>query len=513
MSIAARARMRPVLYPAAILVAFILNLLVDTGVSPYAAARPLILALLIGLAVPWVAGLATADRHRAGVLGVTLALGPILAASAPAGSVPALAALGLVTLALVALQPALKRRSTSSAAPARDLLPVATRVLTIASVILLVAVGIKAVQLGRVETFAGDLVAEFPLRPHGAAASPGTIGAPNLFFIMLDGYPRADKLLSEFGIDNAAFIADLRARDFAVAGRSRSNQTRTLLTLAQMFNYYSTENVARDLDDPDRLWRLDINNGAFFGDLHERGYETVAVSSGWEQSALRRVDQFVDTGQLNEFEWAVAQMTGVSVLADAVMPDVAASSRRSRILGGFRVAEQEAQSLRGSRKFVFVHIAAPHAPQVFDAAGRPLDVRGFALQYGDALEISRFGFEEYTRRLEGQLEFLNGRTIHLIDSVVASDPGAVVVVFSDHGTNAPPRAPGDTPPYADLRTANLLAVRSPGHPGIIDDRSTLANLLPRLLRAYTGSGPADVPETIYAWTGIQSTSFFFERPD
>lgn len=65
----------------------------------------------------------------------------------------------------------------------------------------------------------------------------------------------------------------------------------------------------------------------------------------------------------------------------------------------------------------------------------------------------------------------------------------------------------------DLRTANLLAVRAPGQRGIIDDRSTLANLLPRLLRAYAGVGPADVPETIYAWADEPAASFIYDRPD
>lgn len=221
----------------------------------------------------------------------------------------------------------------------------------------------------------------------------------------------------------------------------------------------------------------------------------------------------LDTGQINEFESAAAETTGLSVFADAILPDLAANAYRSRILDAFRVAELRAQSLGASRQFVFVHVMAPHPPQVFDAAGQPLDVQGFMIPFVDEPEILRFGFTEYARRLKGELQFLNERTIHLVDAVMEADPGAVVVVFSDHGSGAPSRAPGATYPYADLRTANLLAVRSPGHAGIIDDRSTLANLLPRLLRAYTGSGPTDVPETIFAWTGDPSTSFYFERPD
>jgi hypothetical protein len=506
-SIWARARTRPVLYPAAILVAFVLNALVDSGVSPYAAGRPLILAVGIGLLAPWLAGLATASRDRAGVLGVILVLLMLAAGK------PGLLIFGLVALALVSLQPLLERRARPPAPFARNLWSLATRVLTIGSVILLVTVGIKAVQLGRVEVFVQDLVAESTLRSRPVAAGPTPPEAPNMVFILLDGYPRADKLLSEFGIDNSAFINDLRSRDFVVADHSRSNETITELTLAQMFNYESASQIASRLDGAAPLWRVTINGGAFFSDLHRLGYETVGVSPGYESVALRRADVFVDTGQLNEFEWAMASLTGLSVLADAVLPNVAADQYRSRIDDAFKVAEQQAQSLGASRKFVFVHVASPHSPQVFDAAGRPLDVPGFALPNGDSQEISRYGFEAYARRLEGQLQFLNQRTLHLVDAVVKADPGAVVVVFSDHGSGAPSREPGAVEPYADLRTANLLAVRSPGHVGIIDDRSTLANLLPRLLRAYTGSGPADVPETIFAWTGNPATSFYFQRPD
>jgi hypothetical protein len=506
-SLWARARMRPVLYPAAILVAFVLNLLVATDVSPYAAGRPLIAAVAIGLLAPWLAGLATAHRDRAGVLGAIVVLMVLSAGT------PEIFVLSLVALALVGLQPHLGRRDPTATASARDPWPVATRILTIGAVILLVAVGIKAIQLGRIETFASDLVAEAPFRSPQVSAGATPPGAPNMVFILLDGYPRADKLQSEFGIDTTAFINGLRARDFVVADHSRSNETSTTSTLAQMFNYESASQIASSLNGAEPPSRVTINDGAFFGDLHRLGYQTVAVSPGFEDVALRRADTFIDTGQLNEFESVTVQVAGLSSLADAVNPNLAADQDRARILDAFRVAEAQAQGLGADRKFVFVHVVAPHSPPLFDASGGPLDVPGFSLAYRDVLEISQYGFSGYVARLQGELQFLNQQTLHLVDTVVAADPGAVVVVFSDHGSGAPSREPGATPPYADLRTANLLAVRSPGQTGIIDDRSTLANLLPRLLRAYTGTGPADVPETIYAWTGDRSSSFFFQRPD
>ena len=178
--------------------------------SPYAAGRPLVVAILIGLALPWLAGLATGDRHVAGLVGGDLAL--ILLG----GQVPLLVVLSLAALALVGVHRLMARRRESSRTAGERLSPVVTRVLTAGGLILLVAVGVKAAQEGRLETAAHDLVAEFPLRPHAAvvAARPDL---PDMYFILLDGYPRADKLQSVFGIDNTGFIYALEERGFFVA--------------------------------------------------------------------------------------------------------------------------------------------------------------------------------------------------------------------------------------------------------------------------------------------------------
>jgi hypothetical protein len=89
----------------------------------------------------------------------------------------------------------------------------------------------------------------------------------------------------------------------------------------------------------------------------------------------------------------------------------------------------------------------------------------------------------------------------------------VIVAFSDHGSGVR-EDPGDLRAVdPDLRTANLLAVRSPGRAGIIGDRSTLANVLPRLLRAYAGIGPPDMPETIYVSAEHPTVATVFVRPD
>ena len=58
---------------------------------------------------------------------------------------------------------------------------------------------------------------------------------PNIYVMMVDGYPGADVLESRFGIDNKPFERELTDRGLDVAGRSRSNYSKTWLTLASFF--------------------------------------------------------------------------------------------------------------------------------------------------------------------------------------------------------------------------------------------------------------------------------------
>ena len=61
-------------------------------------------------------------------------------------------------------------------------------------------------------------------------------GGPNVYVVLLDGYPRADTLHDTFGRGNEEFIADLQSRGFDISDQARANYNKTWLTLASMFN-------------------------------------------------------------------------------------------------------------------------------------------------------------------------------------------------------------------------------------------------------------------------------------
>ncbi|RKX21330.1 MAG: hypothetical protein DRP51_04370, partial [Candidatus Zixiibacteriota bacterium] len=59
---------------------------------------------------------------------------------------------------------------------------------------------------------------------------------PDIYFIMLDGYARADILRQIYRYDNSEFLDFLHQRGFHIAGQSRSNYCQTLLSLSSTFN-------------------------------------------------------------------------------------------------------------------------------------------------------------------------------------------------------------------------------------------------------------------------------------
>ena len=78
----------------------------------------------------------------------------------------------------------------------------------------------------------GEHWLRLPARPATRQAS----SSRDIVFILLDGYPRADRLATSFEFDNGPFLDQMAAVGFDVAARSRSNYNTTMLSLASMMN-------------------------------------------------------------------------------------------------------------------------------------------------------------------------------------------------------------------------------------------------------------------------------------
>lgn len=82
---------------------------------------------------------------------------------------------------------------------------------------------------------AGDQLARAASREPVATAAGNRI-SPNIYWIVLDGYPRQDVLREGFGFDNSDFIQLLTSFGFTVLDQSRSNFPATVNSISSTLN-------------------------------------------------------------------------------------------------------------------------------------------------------------------------------------------------------------------------------------------------------------------------------------
>src|SRR5262245_44863707 len=487
MTATAAARSRGIaLYPAVIVAVLILHVWATSGVSPFGAVRAMVAAALIALVVVAICSALMPDRHLAGVAALIVILGLAVGGREPLVAVALIAAMGLVLWA------GSRRLSVDWEWIGRQ----ARR----ATTVLVLAVLIEIIQLGRVQDAA--FAFQYERGPAGLtgslpAASPG---APDVYVILLDGYPRHDVLADTFGIDNSAFIDGLARRGFDVSSRSHSNYLSTIPSLISFLNFRQLADVpplaGQMGGENDRIGSAvhhAIAEAAVIPAFRSRGYETIAIGSGFEDTALRSVDRFLDAGYLNDFEVTLARPTVLASLALAVNPDAFSSGQRGRIEWEFTQLEVLSREAHAAPRFVYAHVPSPHRPWVVDADGRPIPATDLETWYFGPNHLPDVSRAAITERLGGQVRYVGQRALRAIDAILAGSNGsAVILVVSDHG------ASGDlATANSELVLRNLFAAYTPAHRGLFPQDTTLVNVFPTILTAYLDADEPRAAETLH----------------
>ena len=496
------------LYPILLAGTLVVELLNVSGVSPFAAVRAMVVALIVALLVAWAGRVFLRDRDRGGIVAALWVL-TLLGGDDPRLALAILAATALL-LAERYLLP-----------PERQMIPWARIGLVLSRLVAVfaLAVAIQAIQTGALAGSVRSVTHETPLRPAAAKAAPDSTD-PDIYLILLDGHARSDVLADVFGRDGTAFTRALESDGFEVAPRSRSNYTQTGETLTSMFSQAQLQDVPRMADllaldedqPPGGIVRDVINDNATWTFLRDRGYEIDAVSSGFEQVVIREADRFVDTGQLNEFELAVLKRSIAGRLLDALAPDVASAQQRDRIRGAFDALATAPSWIGDGPQFVFVHVPSPHPPWVFEADGSPRTVSFRDVWLEESPDTTGLTVPQLKAGYADQVADVDRRMLEALPkldaAIAARGRPAVVIVFSDHGswigTDADMR----------LRFKNLLAVRSSERTVTFEPNLTLVNLLPSLFEQLFGVEWVRRPDTQYRFGATSAFELFaVDDPD
>ena len=494
------------LHPLLIAATIVLTAWLDAAVSPYAAFRPLAVALLVAAALTGLAALITRSWQLGGIaatalIGVLWSRQLIEAAAGIVGRAGPI--VGIVWVLLIAvviglLVLRLRRRAWSREG--------VTVFLNRAAGLLVVAtIGFGLIS-GRLPALVGDLRQGVSLEAWSGAGDEGA--TPDMYVILLDGYPRADVLDYAFDIDNSAFTDALADRGFDVAQDAHSDYLWTHVSVPSALNLDYVENIppmrafidGRAARQP--TLRHTVSDNEAFAVAREHGFDTVAVGSGFEEVAPRQADVYVDSGNLNEFEISLLTSTFAGSLVNLVAPDFGSGQLRERIQANLDAMPEIAAKRDRPPALVWAHVPAPHQPVVQGADGEPVVVPFTDAWFADSPGERGEDPEEFRERYRAQLPYLNERILETIDGITAaSEVPPVIVLMADHGSASVVDWNQTDPEEADParlleRTGILFAALTPDREDVFPDDISPVDAFRLLYDAYLEGeyGRATPPE-------------------
>ena len=342
---------------------------------------------------------------------------------------------------------------------------------SLALIIINLVVGVPVLRLSRA-------TAQHPMRTARAASMP------DIYYIILDGYARADVLRSVYGFDNSDFTGWLKARGFQVASRSRSNYSQTYLSLASSLNmtYHDSVSARLGLESDSRspLVRM-IGDSRVVKELRRHGYTIASFASGYTGTDLRNADtHFAPRWALSEFQNVLISTTALPLVLERVLKKSQYDLHRERILYALEHLPDAARLKHPV--FVFCHILSPHPPFVFGAHGEKTEPQGYftmteggAFQTVDREKVRR----EYIEKYRAQLQFINTRTKSTIERILAASPQPPVIILqADHGPGSvlnwnDPEPEDLTERFAILNAYMIPGKANPGHSLIVTRQSSI----------------------------------------
>lgn len=248
---------------------------------------------------------------------------------------------------------------------------------------------------------------------------------PDIYYIILDEYARADNLKEFYGYDNSEFIKYLRDKGFYVADKSTNNYGMTYLSLASSLNMdYLPEDLEKQTgskaNNMSPAYNL-INSNKVGEKVKAESYKYIHIASGWGGSNRSPLaDSVVSNPAMNEFQITILKTTVLKEFENYL----GGVSQRDLVLGQFDTLQSIPQDKKST--FTFVHITSPHPPYVFNENGSLATKATF--KFNGDVYLEKDGFVK-------QITYLNKIVRETIDKIIAdSSKPPIIVVQADHGT-------------------------------------------------------------------------------
>jgi hypothetical protein len=283
---------------------------------------------------------------------------------------------------------------------------------------------------------------------------------PDIYYIILDGYARADTLADVYDYDNQPTLDYLKQRGFYIAEEGYANYHHTALSLSTTLNMtYIKELLTEEGIQSYRYRRIidHIHENVVFELTSQLGYQLAVFDAGYTVTEIFNADHYirpeVDTStptsqyqsvkkpdHLGLFETRYLETSALRPLLPIIGKYLSEDSRyedhRQHVLSTFShlpmFAEEE------GAYFVFAYILAPHPPFVFDADGDPVsNWRLYTVSDGSHWVGDIGTRSEYIQGYRDQIQYVNTLLVEAIDEILdKSETPPIIIIQADHGPGA-----------------------------------------------------------------------------
>jgi hypothetical protein len=279
--------------------------------------------------------------------------------------------------------------------------------------------------------------------------------APNVYFFMLDAYGRADRLREQFGFDNTPFLRSLRSQGFVVPSRTQSSYAVTALSVPTMLqmNYV----ISHGTLDAESTYPIFAGHNAVTDTFRSLGYSFAHAPSdlpnwtcdGSEDLCIHATQTYASHLGVSQLVWAIMERTPAADLLRSVAP-VHLNPLTERRQFPLRVARTVLNRPPPRPVFTFAHVLLTHWPYLYLGPNCRL-----------AATRGKLGAKAYVQAIE----CANADTQAAVKLILKRDPGAAIVLASDHGSDVD--VPGDQAGWdwpglaVTRRYSNFTALRLP----------------------------------------------------
>ncbi len=258
---------------------------------------------------------------------------------------------------------------------------------------------------------------------------------PDIYYIVLDGYQRADVQESVFGIDITPFLDELRDLGFYVAECAQSNYTRTILSVSSTFNMEYIDSFRADIEPDEKTAWLSpyYQQSIVRQQLEKLGYQTIVFKTPWERLVWEDasiVYKSSGTALLSPFEFMLLRTTLARIYLDFEQAE-------SRKLSDYENYEDTRYALEQlpnipnipGPKFVYAHLVIPHSPFVFGPDGEYVNIPYDA----DAGNI--YKWEDGKRGHNYAVTYINKMMLEILPKIIrSSKTPPIIFLAADHGS-------------------------------------------------------------------------------